>query len=63
VVGQLGNAFGLRAGMHVVFLTLAYILSIGFWAKPLVNNATVSLRELLAAMPRALGGGRRRVEG
>jgi fucose permease len=63
VVGQLGNVFGLRAGMHVVFLTLAYILSIGFWAKPLINNATVSLRELLATIPRALGGKRHHAEG
>jgi fucose permease len=54
LVGQLGNVFGLRAGMHLVFLTLAYILAIGFWAKPLVNNATVSFRELALAIPRAL---------
>jgi fucose permease len=54
LVGQLGNVFGLRAGMHVVFLTLAYILAIGFWAKPLVNNATMSFRELTLAIPKAL---------
>jgi fucose permease len=54
LVGQLGNVFGLRAGMHLVFLTLAYILAIGFWAKPLVNNATVSFKELALAIPKAL---------
>jgi fucose permease len=54
LVGQVGNVFGLRAGMHLVFLTLAYILAIGFWAKPLVNNATVSFRELALAIPKAL---------
>jgi fucose permease len=54
LVGQLGNVFGLRAGMHLVFLTLAYILAIGFWARPLVNNATVSFRDLALAIPRAL---------
>jgi fucose permease len=54
LVGQLGNAFGLRAGMHVVFLTLAYLLAIGFWAKPLINNATVSFKELMLAIPNAL---------
>ncbi len=63
LVGQLGNVFGLRAGMHLVFLTLAYILAIGFWSKPLINNATVSLRELLASIPKALGGGKARAEG
>jgi hypothetical protein len=35
-------------------VTLAYILAIGFWAKPLVNNATVSFRDLALAIPRAL---------
>ena len=54
LVGQVGNVFGLRAGMHLVFLTLAYILAIGFWAKPLVNNATMSFRELVLAIPKAL---------
>ena len=54
LVGQLGDVFGLRAGMHLVFLTLAYILAIGFWAKPLVNNATVSFRDLALAIPKAL---------
>ena len=45
-VGWLGDRFGLRGAMVLVFLTLGYILSIGFWAKPLVSNATVPLREL-----------------
>jgi fucose permease len=46
-VGWLGDRFGLRNGMVVVFLTLGFIASIGLWAKPLVANATVPLRELL----------------
>ncbi len=58
LVGQVGNVLGLRAGLHLVFVTLAYILAIGFWAKPLVNNATVSVSELLRAIPRALGARR-----
>jgi len=63
LVGQVGNALGLRAGMHLVFLTLAYILAIGFWAKPLVNNATVSVRELLGGTPGVPGRPRPRAEG
>jgi fucose permease len=59
LVGQLGNVFGLRAGMHLVFLTLGYILAVGFWAKPLVNNATMSFRELALAIPKALQKRRR----
>jgi len=46
-VGWLGERVGLRAGMLPLYATLGYILSIGFWARPLVHNATVSLRELL----------------
>lgn len=63
LVGQFGDVFGLRVGMHLVFLTLAYILAIGFWAKPLVNNATVSFKELLRTIPRAFGASQPRPEG
>ena len=41
VIGVLGEWLGLRLAMTVLFITLGYILSIGIWAKPLVNNATV----------------------
>jgi MFS transporter, FHS family, L-fucose permease len=44
VVGWLGDHFGLRAGMCVLYLTLGYIFSIGLWAKPLITNRTTSLR-------------------
>lgn len=47
IVGGLGDVFGLRFGMMFVFVTLAYILSIGIWSKPLVNNDVVSVKELL----------------
>ncbi len=42
VVGWLGDLIGLRMAMLFLFITLTYILSIGVWAKPLVNNAVVS---------------------
>ncbi|HPE78047.1 MAG TPA: MFS transporter [Draconibacterium sp.] len=41
IVGVLGDAIGLRGGMSFVFLTLTYILSISFWAKPLIKNKTI----------------------
>jgi len=44
IVGLIGDAFGLRIGMSFVFLTLSYIFSIGFWARPLINNKTISLK-------------------
>lgn len=38
IIGTLGDMVGLRSAMFFLFITLGYILSIGFWAKPLVNN-------------------------
>jgi fucose permease len=42
LIGRLGDAFGLRQGMLILYVTLAYILSIGFWARPLVANKTIA---------------------
>lgn len=41
IIGGLGDALGLRTGMFFLYITLGYILSIGFWAKPLITNQTV----------------------
>lgn len=41
LVGKLKDMIGLQAGMTVLYLTLAYILSISFWAKPIIRNATI----------------------
>lgn len=38
IIGSLGDLFGLKAGMTLLFVCLGYIFSIGFWAKPLVSN-------------------------
>jgi hypothetical protein len=27
--------------MYFIYLTMGYILSVGFWAKPLINNKTI----------------------
>lgn len=49
IVGGLAELVGLRLAMLFLLLTLGYIFSIGLWARPLVNNATVkSLKELFA---------------
>lgn len=45
IIGALGDVWGLRFGMMFLFITLGYILSVGFWAKPLVNNKTINLRK------------------
>lgn len=46
LVGMLGDRFGLRLAMLTVFVTLGYILSVAFWARPLIRNETVSVLEL-----------------
>jgi fucose permease len=43
VIGWLGDHFGLRNGMYFLYLTLGFILSIGFWAKPIITNKTIQL--------------------
>jgi FHS family L-fucose permease-like MFS transporter len=45
IVGGLGDLFGLRTGMLFLYLTMGYILSIGFWAKPLIKNVTIDFRK------------------
>jgi MFS transporter, FHS family, L-fucose permease len=49
VIGWLGDLVGLRQGMLLLYVPLAYISSVGIWAKPLVTNATISLRKKEAA--------------
>jgi len=46
LVGVLGDRFGLRLAMLTVFATLGFILSIAFWARPLIRNETVSVGDL-----------------
>jgi fucose permease len=41
VIGGLGEWIGLQFAMLALFITLGYIVSVGIWAKPLVNNATI----------------------
>lgn len=41
LVGRLGDAFGLRAGLLLNAATMGYLVFVALWAKPLVNNATI----------------------
>lgn len=41
IIGGVAELIGLKFAMTLMFITLGYILSIGLWAKPLVNNATI----------------------
>jgi fucose permease len=42
IIGRIGDHYGLRAGGLFLFVTFGCVLSAGFWAKPLITNATVS---------------------
>jgi len=45
IIGWLGDLFGLRFGMMFLYVTIGYILSVGFWAKPLINNETIKSKK------------------
>lgn len=47
LVGVLGEWLGLRSALTVLFLSVGYILSVSFWAAPIVRNDTVSIARML----------------
>jgi fucose permease len=46
LIGGISDLSSLKTGMMFLFLSLGYILSISFWAKPIIKNKTVSLKEI-----------------
>jgi fucose permease len=40
-IGRIGDRLGLRTAMALLYLTFGYVCSVGFWARPLINNATI----------------------
>jgi FHS family L-fucose permease-like MFS transporter len=55
LVGMLGDWIGLRLALTVLFVCVGYILSIGFWAKPLVRNQTLSFKRRQAVLDSSAG--------
>ncbi|RLD66303.1 MAG: MFS transporter [Bacteroidetes bacterium] len=45
LIGFISDFTSLKVGMFFNFVALAYILSIGFWAKPIISNKTISLKK------------------
>jgi fucose permease len=41
IIGWFGDVLGLRTGMFFLYLSMGYILLIGFWAKPIISNKTI----------------------
>ncbi len=47
IIGGIGDRLGLRSGVAFLYVTFGFVLSVGFWAKPLISNATITLRKNL----------------
>jgi len=45
IIGRIGDHYGLRAGMAFLYVTFGCVLSVGFWAKPIITNATISFKK------------------
>ena len=45
IIGRIGDRVGLRAGVAFLYLTFGCVLSVGFWAKPLITNSTVDFKK------------------
>lgn len=45
IIGRIGDHLGLRSGVSFLYITFGVIFSVGFWAKPLISNATISLKK------------------
>jgi FHS family L-fucose permease-like MFS transporter len=45
IIGRIGDSLGLRSGLAFLYLTFGIVLSVGFWAKPLIDNATLNLKK------------------
>ena len=41
IIGRIGDYAGLRVGGAFLYITFACVLSVGFWAKPIITNATI----------------------
>ncbi len=46
LIGGLSDLTSLKVGMMFLYITMGYILSISFWAKPIINNKTVSIKDI-----------------
>ena len=51
IIGRIGDFSGLRIGLAFLYITFGFVLGVGFWARPIINNATISLRKTSNDVP------------
>jgi fucose permease len=51
VIGRIGDHFGLRTGLGFLYLTFGCVLTVGFWSKPIISNATFASNKASAERP------------
>jgi len=44
LIGRVGDLYGLRGGMLLLYVSFGVVLSVGFWARPLIRNAVLGDR-------------------
>jgi len=60
IIGRIADHYGLRAGVTFLYLTFGCVLSVGFWAKPIIQNATIDLKKTLRRESTTIGSDSRR---
>jgi FHS family L-fucose permease-like MFS transporter len=51
IIGRIGDYSGLRSGLAFLYVTFGFVLSVGFWARPIINNATIRLKKASSEIP------------
>jgi MFS family permease len=46
IIGRIGDHFGLPAGVAFLYVTFGCVFSVGFWARPIIVNATILDRDI-----------------
>jgi hypothetical protein len=51
IIGRIGDFAGLRAGVAFLYVTFGCVLSVGFWARPIITNAVLHWDNAAEAVP------------
>jgi len=54
IIGRIGDYAGLRVGLAFLYITFGFVLGVGFWARPIITNATISLKKAADETPARL---------